>query len=32
VANAMSANAGGRWDLDATEALLGVRPRDDSGR
>lgn len=31
VANAMSANGGSRWSLDATAALLGVRPKDDAG-
>lgn len=30
VCNCMSANANSRWSLDETEALLGVRPRDDS--
>ena len=28
--NAMSANTNARWSLDETEALLGVRPRDDA--
>ena len=28
--NAMSSNANARWSLDETEALLGVRPRDDA--
>jgi len=31
-ANAMSANTNARWSLDETEALLGVRPRDDAAR
>ena len=30
LANAMSSSRGGRWDLDATEALLGFRPADDA--
>lgn len=29
VANAMSNNRGGRWSLDETEKLLGIRPKDD---
>ena len=28
--NAMSSNTNARWSLDETEALLGVRPRDDA--
>jgi len=30
VANAMSNNAGSRWSLDETEALLGFRPTSDA--